>query len=85
MPDAATIATLDRLSPGKTARVVAVADGIPAGDRRRLLELGIFPGTPVTAVRRSPLGDPVAYEVRGMVVALRRAQARFIEVEHVGS
>jgi Fe2+ transport system protein FeoA len=77
--------TLDEMRPGETARVVSVSDGIPDGDRRRLLEIGLFPGTPVTVVRHSPLGDPTAYEVRGMVVALRRAQSRFIEVERVGS
>ena len=77
--------TLDALAPGAHARVVAISTDLPAGDRRRLLELGFFPGTPVTTVRRSPLGDPVAYEVRGLVVALRRAQARLIEIEDDGS
>lgn len=76
--------TLDGLQPGQTGRVLAIGEGIPEGDRRRLLELGLFPGTPVTAVRRSPLGDPVAYEVRGMVVALRRHQARFIAIDATG-
>jgi ferrous iron transport protein A len=77
--------TLESLAPGAHARVVAVSGELPTGDRRRLLELGFFPGTRVTAVRRSPLGDPIAYEVRGLVVALRRAQARLIEIEDDGS
>lgn len=76
--------TLDRLQPGQAASIRGIAPDIPASDRRRLLELGLFPGTPVTAVRRSPLGDPIAYEVRGMVVALRRDQARFIQVDRAG-
>jgi ferrous iron transport protein A len=29
----------------------------------------------------SPLGDPVAYRVRDAVIALRREQAREIEIE----
>jgi ferrous iron transport protein A len=48
--------------------------------RRRLLDLGFSIGTRVTAVRRSPLGDPVAFEVRGAVIALRQEQAEAIEV-----
>jgi Fe2+ transport system protein FeoA len=72
------------LEPGQRAVVAAVSTAMPAGERRRILELGFFPGTEVTVVRRSALGDPTAYEVRGLVVALRRAQARMIEVHDVG-
>lgn len=68
------------LSPGDRAVIVAVNSGIDRNDRRRLLELGLFPGTPVEAVLESPLGDPVAYRVRDMTVALRRSQARHIEI-----
>jgi Fe2+ transport system protein FeoA len=76
-----TSRNLSDLEPGDCARVVDLSDHLPGAERRRLLEIGFFPGTPVTAVRRSPLGDPVAYEVRGMVVALRHAQAREIEID----
>ena len=49
-------------------------------ERRRLMDLGILPGTLVEAEMRSPLGDPTAYLVRGALVALRREQARRIAV-----
>lgn len=39
--------------------------------RGRLLDLGFVPGTVVEPVRRSPLGDPTAYRIRGTVIALR--------------
>ena len=50
-------------------------------ERRRLLDLGILPGTKIENVMNSPLGDPVAYRVRSTVVALRREQTALIEVE----
>jgi ferrous iron transport protein A len=49
-------------------------------ERRRLLDLGFSIGAVVETVRMSPLGDPVAYRVRGSTVALRREQAERIEV-----
>lgn len=79
-----TPTTLDHLEPGNTATVVAVDSSLPAGERRRLMEMGFYAGTPVQAVMRSPLGDPVAYKVRGMTIGLRRSQARCIEVRRDG-
>jgi ferrous iron transport protein A len=49
-------------------------------ERRRLMDLGLTPGTCVEPVLRSPLGDPTAYRVRGTVLALRNEQAKRIEV-----
>jgi ferrous iron transport protein A len=49
--------------------------------RRRLMDLGLLPGTPIQVEMVSPLGDPVAYRVRDAVIALRREQAREIEIE----
>lgn len=39
--------------------------------KRRLLDLGFTQGTVVEALQKSPAGDPVAYLVRGAVIALR--------------
>ena len=52
----------------------------PLGSVNRVLDLGLVPGTVVVAEMRSPLGDPVAYRVRGASVALRRDQARQITI-----
>lgn len=48
--------------------------------RRRLLDLGIVEGTRVECVQKSPAGDPVAYAVRGAIIALRGEDARNILV-----
>lgn len=74
--------TLDQLKPSASAIVVALTS--EGAERRRMLDLGILPGTRIEAVMRSPLGDPVAYRVRGSIVALRQEQARQIQVEVSG-
>ncbi len=62
--------TLNRLSNGSFALVKEVmAEGLT---RRRLLDLGLVPGTKVEVIRRSPAGDPIAFNIRGAVIALRR-------------
>ena len=48
--------------------------------RRRLMDLGMVPGTAVKAVRRSPVGDPTAFLIRGTLIALRREESVLITV-----
>ncbi len=75
--------TLADLQPGETAEIAALhSDG---AERRRLMDLGIVPGTRITAELRSPLNDPVAYRVRGALIALRRGQAVQIEIRSPAS
>jgi ferrous iron transport protein A len=40
--------------------------------RRRLLDIGLIPGTNVTCIGRSPGGDPIAFLIRGAVIAIRK-------------
>ncbi|GAB6139103.1 FeoA family protein [Halanaerobaculum tunisiense] len=51
--------------------------------RRRLLDLGLIPGTIVSAKRRSPSGDPTAFIIRGTTLALRSEETDLIEVERL--
>lgn len=74
---------LDALQPGQRAEVIEVAPEVQGPARRRLLDLGVLPGTPITAEFRSASGDPVAYLVRGALVALRRPQAHAIYVRRL--
>ena len=48
--------------------------------RRRLLDLGLIPGTEVRAVMISPLGTPMAYDIRGSIITLRLEDASNIIV-----
>lgn len=43
--------------------------------RRRLLDLGLVNGTPVTCLFKAPSGNPAAYLIRGTVIALRSSDA----------
>jgi DtxR family Mn-dependent transcriptional regulator len=72
--------TLASLAPGESARVVHIASTCHGPQRRRLLDLGLVAGTVVSAELVSAAGDPVAYRIRGALVALRRAQAESIHV-----
>ena len=46
--------------------------------RRRLLELGVMQGTVITPLFKSPFGDPVAFLIRGTVIALRISDCKKI-------
>lgn len=74
----ANTSTLAGLRPGASGTVKAVhSTGL---ERRRMMDLGIVPGTVIRAEAESPLGDPVAYRIRGALIALRREQAERIEL-----
>ncbi|MGI6358307.1 MAG: FeoA family protein [Bacillota bacterium] len=74
---------LDQLPIGRFGEVRALlADSVA---RRRMLDLGLIEHTRVEALRRSPSGDPVAYQFRGAVIALRSDEARQIMVELCGN
>ena len=71
--------TLNMLKTGRTATVKGIFS--TSTERRRMVDLGILPGTLIENVMTSPLGDPIAYKIRSAVIALRREQAELIEVE----
>ena len=43
--------------------------------KRRLLDLGFIPGATIKVLQRSPLGDPVAYQVSNTTIALRKEES----------
>lgn len=53
--------------------------------RRRLMELGLVPGTRVEMRGVAPLGDPVEYLVRGCSLSIRKGEAEQVEVVSVES
>ena len=71
--------TLAELKVGERARVVRLL--VKGLARRRLLDLGLLPGTEVKAILKGPLGDPTAYDIRGSILALRSEDALKIEVQ----
>ncbi len=71
---------LTDLKPGEKATVVGISPACRGTERRRFLDLGILPGTAIEAEMISPSGDPIAYRVRGTLLALRRDQANHIYI-----
>lgn len=71
--------SLAALPVGRSAVVSRVR-----GDRavvRRLLEVGLVPGTKVTLRRIAPLGDPIELKVRNFALSIRLSEALGIDVE----
>ena len=70
---------LSDLAPGQRGTVRAL--GATGAMRRRMLDIGLAPGTEVECLGRSPAGDPCAYLIRGALIALRRADAEGVALE----
>jgi DtxR family Mn-dependent transcriptional regulator len=75
---------LSSLPVGQEATVVDISPACRGVDRRRLLDLGVVPGTVIRAELASLSGDPVAYRIRGAMIALRTEQADLIHVKSRG-
>ena len=72
---------LSELPLGETAEVIRISANCRGAERRRFMDLGILPGTAVTAEMRSPSGEPTAYRIREAIIALRSNQANHIYVK----
>jgi ferrous iron transport protein A len=68
---------------GRAVRVQSIEG--PRAFRRRLLEMGLVPGTIVRVVTIAPLGDPLRLEVRHGQWSIRRNEAAQIRVEPIPS
>ncbi len=81
--DAIVGETLADLPLGQTGEVVKISPNCRGAERRRFMDLGILPGTKITAEMRSPSGEPTAYRIRGAMIALRPNQASTIQIKKV--
>ena len=66
--------TADRLAPGESGYIESLL--ISGARRSRLLDLGLTPGTLLTA----GISSPVTVTVRGCELGLRRSQAKCIRL-----
>ncbi|GJQ21277.1 MAG: hypothetical protein HBSIN02_16320 [Bacteroidia bacterium] len=73
--------TLASLKPGEMAVVTGISPACRGLQRRRLMDLGVVPGTRIAAELRSATGDPTAYRIRGATIALRREHAELVYVD----
>jgi DtxR family Mn-dependent transcriptional regulator len=72
---------LTNLQLGEIAEVVSISPRTRGVERRRLMDLGILPGTAIEIEMASPSGNPTAYRIRGAVIALRQTQAEDIRIQ----
>jgi ferrous iron transport protein A len=72
---------LSALAVGERGIVKTVAGD--AGIRRRLRAMGFVAGTEVSVKRCAPMGDPVAYDLMGYCLSLRKEEAAMVMVEPV--
>ena len=71
--------TLSALSPGQSGIIVSM-DNSDAAVRRRLVDMGLTPGTRVTVKKVAPFGDPIEVHVRGYELSLRGSDAKQIYI-----
>ncbi len=72
---------LSDLAQGERGHVVRISDQCRGLERRRLQDLGFLPGAEIQAELTSTGGDPVAYRIRGALIALRKEQADLIQIQ----
>ena len=70
---------LGDLMPGKKYKVLKIVG--ESNIKRRIIEMGLNPGTEVEIIRKAPLGDPIEVKTRGFLVSLRHNEAHNIMVE----
>ncbi len=70
--------TLDQLKVSQSGTIKAV--GGQGALRRRLLDMGLTPGTKIMVRKVAPLGDPIELYLRGYELTLRQEDARQIEL-----
>jgi ferrous iron transport protein A len=69
------------LKDAKMCSTVKVTEICAKGElKRRLLDLGIIEGTNIEVLYKGAFGDPVAYLIRGAVIAIREEDGAKIKV-----
>ena len=66
---------LSSLKIGEKGTVLGISKALRGQQRRRLMDLGVVPGTEVVAEMKGVFGDPTAYRIKGASIALRKKLA----------
>lgn len=65
---------------GQNGRITKVLAGEKTY-RRKLLAMGLLPGTEFTVSHIAPFGDPIEILVRGFSLCLRKNEAAILQIE----
>lgn len=74
---------LSDLSVGQKGTIVGIAKAVRGQQRRRLLDLGVVPGSEVKAEIQSLGGDPTGYRIRGATIAIRKKHASQVFIKDI--
>ena len=69
------------LSHIKNGEFVIVRNILESSLKVKLLEMGLVVGKKIEVLYRAPFGGPIAVDVEGYVLSLRKDEAQMIEVE----
>lgn len=72
---------LTDLKDWENSEVVGLSPACRGAERMRLLDLGLVPGSKIGIDLKSPFNGPIAYRIRGSVIALRKEQAEQIFIK----
>lgn len=72
--------SLKMLATGDSGRIVGF-DQTGGAYRKKLLAMGLTPGTEFTITRFAPMGDPVEIKLRGFSLSLRKNEASVLLIE----
>ena len=70
--------TAATLNFGESAKIDSIDINHPSS--RRILECGFTPGQNITMLTKSLFNDPMAFSVRGTVIAIRKNEAETIRI-----
>ena len=70
---------LSHLKKGQIAKIVHVSGSGPI--KRRMMDMGMVPGSEINLIRKAPFGDPIEFRIKGYSLSLRKEEAEKITVE----
>ncbi|MEI2271368.1 ferrous iron transport protein A [Sphingobacterium sp. ML3W] len=76
------VITLGLLKKGELASIAGIATDCRQEIRQRLLDLGFVKGAEISIQNISPLGDPIAYNIHGTQISLRKEDALHVLITH---
>jgi DtxR family Mn-dependent transcriptional regulator len=74
--------SLSSLDEGEAAEVIRISPACRGGERRRLMDLGVVPGTRIEYDNVGLTGGLTSYRVRGTVIAMRGEQTDMISIHN---
>jgi ferrous iron transport protein A len=68
---------LTDLNKGEKAVISRIIDG---SVKRKLMEMGCIPGQEIELKLTAPFGDPLAFDISGYMLSMRKAEAKCVEI-----